>query len=282
MFAYQFVRDAWLEGTFVALACGLVGWFVVLRGQVFAGDTMSHVAFTGAIAAALLGVSVPAGVTVAALIMAGALVLTGQRSRIDDVTIGTVFSWILGLGILFVALAGASQAGGESPIVAANALFGSIFSLSHTGALTGALVSLTAIIGLGVIARPLLFSSIDPAVAVSQGVPVRALGAIFLAMLALISAQTVQAIGALVLIGLLAAPAGAAHRLTSRPARGLALSAAIAVGCMWAGLAIAYAVPTIPPSSAVMMLAAAAYLASVGLSRHQAPARSSRRSGLPA
>ena len=50
------MRNALLAGTFIALACGISGWFVVLRGQVFAGDALSHVAFPGALAAAAAGV----------------------------------------------------------------------------------------------------------------------------------------------------------------------------------------------------------------------------------
>src|SRR5205823_11229070 len=75
------------------------------------------------------------------------------------------------------------------------------------------------------------------------------------------SAEATQAVGALLLIGLFAAPAGAAHRLALNPYRGLALSAALAVGSLWLGLAIAYLVPTLPPSSAIVGVAGAAYLA---------------------
>src|SRR6185312_50450 len=56
MLSHEFVRNAYLAGTLIALACGIVGWFTVLRGQVFAGDALSHVAFVGAIAAAVVGV----------------------------------------------------------------------------------------------------------------------------------------------------------------------------------------------------------------------------------
>jgi zinc/manganese transport system permease protein len=55
MFAQEFVRNAWLAGTTIALACGLVGQFVVLRAQVFAGDALTHVAFTGAVAGGAAG-----------------------------------------------------------------------------------------------------------------------------------------------------------------------------------------------------------------------------------
>jgi zinc/manganese transport system permease protein len=89
---------------------------------------------------------------------------------------------------------------------------------------------------------------------------VRALGAGFLALLAAVTAESTQAVGALLLLGLLAAPAGAAHLLTTRPYRGLALSAAIAVAAVWAGLALAYMVPSVPPSTAIVGLAAASYL----------------------
>jgi zinc/manganese transport system permease protein len=175
--------------------------------------------------------------------------------------IGTVFSWFLGVGILFVALAGASASGGESAITAANALFGSIFALTDHRAIPGSAILLAATLTLLAITRPLLFSSVDPAVAAGLGVSVRALGAVFLAMLAVISAQTVPAIGALLLIGLIAAPAGAAHHLTARPVLGLTLAAMIAVGAMWGGLAIAYTIPAVPPGRAVMLVAVGAYLA---------------------
>ena len=109
------------------------------------------------------------------------------------------------------------------------------------------------------IARPLLFSSLDEGVAEAQGVPVRALGLLFLALLGVVAAEATQAIGALLLLGLLAAPPGAAQRLTTRPWLGLAVSAALAVGSVWLGLTLAYVFPSIPPSSAVIGVAVAAY-----------------------
>ena len=52
MLGHEFMRLALLAGTPIALACGLVGYVIVMRGQVFAGDALSHVAFAGALAAA--------------------------------------------------------------------------------------------------------------------------------------------------------------------------------------------------------------------------------------
>jgi zinc/manganese transport system permease protein len=111
-----------------------------------------------------------------------------------------------------------------------------------------------------VIARPLLFASVDPVVASARGVPVRALGLLLLALLGATTAEATQAIGALLLLGLLAAPAGAAQRLTANPYHALWLSAAIAVLSTWAGLTISYLIPTLPPSSAIIAVASGMYV----------------------
>src|SRR5947209_15222601 len=126
MFSYDFVREAYLAGTMIALACGLAGWFVVLRAQVFAGDALSHVAFTGAVGAAALGLDSRIGLFAATLAVAALIAALGRRAAADDVTIGTVFAWILGLGVLFVALA-ATGPGGGNAVSATDTLFGSIF-----------------------------------------------------------------------------------------------------------------------------------------------------------
>ena len=80
MFAQEFVRNALLAGTFVALACGLIGYFVVLRAQVFAGDALSHVAFTGALAAAAAGIDLRIGLFAATIAVGAGIGLLGQRS----------------------------------------------------------------------------------------------------------------------------------------------------------------------------------------------------------
>jgi zinc/manganese transport system permease protein len=258
MFAHEFVRNAFLAGTAIALACGLVGHFAVLRAQVFAGDALSHVAFTGAIAAAAAGVDLRAGLFAATIAVALALGLLGDRSRPDDVTIGIGFSWILGLGVLFLAALSTGSGGGDG-LLGARTLFGSIFGLSGSDtALAGAIG--VGVLGVSVvIARPLLFASVDPAVAAARGVPVRALGLALLVLLGATTAEATQAVGALLALGLIAAPAGAAQRLTANPYRALALSPALAVLSVWAGLTLGYLIPALPPSSAIVAVAAAIY-----------------------
>jgi zinc/manganese transport system permease protein len=258
VFDHDFVRNAYLAGTFIALACGTVGWLVVLRAQVFAGDALSHVAFVGAIGAAVLGLDVRVGLFVLTIAVALGMAALGRRGQADDTVIGIVFAWILGIGVLLITLLATSSHGGTG-IAATNTLFGSIYALSASASRIAALVGLVVAVAVAISFRPLLLSTLDSELASIRGLRVRMLGAAFLVVLAIVTAESTQAVGALLLLGLIAAPAGAAHQLTARPYRGLALSAAIAVGAMWGGLALSYAISSLPPSSAIIGLAAGAY-----------------------
>ena len=268
MFAHDFVRNAYLAGTFIALACGTIGWFVLLRGQLFAGDALTHVAFVGAVAAAVIGVDERVGLFALTLAVAVAMAALGRRGQADDAVIGTVFAWILGIGVLLLAVLATSAAGGTG-ISAANTLFGSIYSLTAGGSRLAAAIGLVVAIAVLIVVRPLLLATLDAELAAVRGVPARALAVAFLAMLAVVTAEGTQAIGALLLLGLLAAPAGAAHRLTARPYRGLALSSLIAVLAMWGGLALSYEIASLPPSSAIIGLAGAGYAATALLTRRR-------------
>jgi zinc/manganese transport system permease protein len=270
MLSHEFMRNALLAGGFVALACGMCGWFVVFRGQVFAGDALSHVAFPGALAAASAGIDQRVGLFVATVAVAVAIALLGRgtlvargggagaRTPADDTAIGIVFTFVLGLGLFFLTLFSVSSAGGAG-IQAAHTLFGSIFGLGAGEARVAAFVGLAIVVAVLLIARPLLFATLAPDVAAARGVPTRLLGAGFLALVGLVAAEATQAVGALLLLGLLAAPAAAAHRLTGRPFAGVALAGLLAVVAMVAGLVLAYALPWLPPSTAVIAIAVAIY-----------------------
>ena len=268
MFAHDFVRNAYLAGTFIALACGTTGWFVLLRGQLFAGDALTHVAFVGAIAAAVIGVDERVGLFALTLAVAGAMAALGRRGQADDAVIGTVFAWILGIGVFLLAVLATSAAGGTG-ISAANTLFGSIYSLTSGGSRLAAAIGLVVAIAVLMVVRPLLLATFDAELAAVRGVPARGLAVAFLVMLAVVTAEGTQAVGALLLLGLLAAPAGAAHRLTARPYRGLALSSLIAVLAMWGGLALSYEIASLPPSSAIIGLAGAGYAATALLTKRR-------------
>lgn len=261
---HPYFQHALLAGTAIAAASGLVGYFLVLRAQVFTGDALSHVSFTGALAALALGYDLRLGLFAATIAVALLLGTLGRGGRADDVAIGSVFSWILGLGVFFLTLYTTSRSAGNGG-AGVNVLFGSVFGLSAGQALTAALVAAGICAAVVAIARPLLFASVDEAVAAARGVPVRLLGFVFLVLVGACAAEATQAVGSLLLLGMLAAPAGAAQRLTDRPYRALALSAGLAVAEMWAGLGLSYAVPGVPPSFGVMAAATAVYGAAYAL-----------------
>ncbi|HWB22836.1 MAG TPA: metal ABC transporter permease [Gaiellaceae bacterium] len=265
MVAHDFIRNALLAGTPIALACGAVGYFVVLRSQVFAGDALSHVAFTGALAAASAGVDLRLGLFATTVFVAALLAAIGHRARIDDVAIGIVFVWVLGLGVFFLDLFNRGVNGGNG-IVASRTLFGSIFALTTSEARLAALVGVCVVLVVLAIARPLLYATIDPQVAAARGVPVALLGAALLILLGIDAAEATQAVGALLLLGLIAAPAGAAINLTAQPYLALALSCLFALASVWLGVICAYVISSLPPSTAILAVAALIYAGSFVIS----------------
>jgi zinc/manganese transport system permease protein len=258
MLSQPFMRHAFVAGGAIAVAAGLVGYFLVLRSQLFSGDALSPVAFTGAVAALAAGLDARVGLFAATIGVALLIGLLGTRGRPDDVVIGSVFVWVLGLGVLVLSLYTRHRSGGNSS-AGVSVLFGSVFGLDHSATVVALVISAATIVAMMLIARPLLFASVDEAVARARGVPVGVLGLAFLALVGVTAAQATQAVGALLLVGLLAAPAGAAYELTDRPFRAMCLSAAFALASMWVGLTISYAVADIPPSFAVIAVAAACF-----------------------
>jgi zinc/manganese transport system permease protein len=263
--SHPFVQHALLAGTAIALLSGLVGYFVVLRGQVFAGDALSHVAYAGALAALAAGIDVRFGLFAATVAVGLILGLLGGRGVADDVVIGTTFAWVLGLGVLFLAIY-TTGSGASNSTANVTVLFGSILGISAAAAATATWIAVGLIGVLLLIGRPLLFASLDPAVARARGVPVGVLGPLFLAIVGATAAEASQAIGALLLFGLLAAPPAAAQRLTHRPWAGFALSGTLAVLCVWAGIAITYAAPALPASFSIMGVATLLYAGALAFS----------------
>ena len=258
-FVGGFTGNAVIAGGAIAIAAGLVGMFLVLRGEVFTGDALSHAAFTGALAALAAGVDVRIGLfagTIAVALLLGAL---GRRGRPDDVVIGSVFVWVLGLGVLFLSLVSASSSGMDSRS-GITVLFGSIFGLTGTDALVALVTCGVVSVLVVLLARPLLFASLDEAVAAARGVPVRLLGVALLVLVAITAAEATPAVGALQLLGLLTGPAATALLVTHRPYRALGLSAGLALVEMWVGIAVAYAVPTLPPTFTVMAVIVVGYI----------------------
>ena len=259
MWSHAFIVNAFLAGTFIAIAAGLVGYFVVLRNQVFVADAQSHTAFAGALAALAFGVDLRVGLFAATVIGAITMGSLGGSSRGRDVAIGTTFAWILGLGVLFLSLYTTSRSTGNGT-AGVTILFGSIFGLSAQRAVIAAGVGLAGAGAMLAIARPLLFASVDPDVAASRGVPVRWLGVIFMGLVGVTIGEAVQAIGALLIFGLSVTPALTAQLLTPRPYLAMLVAVMLSLGAMWLGLVVSYAFPILPPSFVIVTLAFAVYL----------------------
>ena len=266
MLSHEFIRHGLVAGTAIGVAAGLVGYFLVLRSQVFTADALSHVAFTGALVALTIGVDARVGLFVGTIGVALLLGALGPRGRADDVTIGSTFAWILGLGVLALSVFTTRHSTGQGT-AGVSILFGSIYGLHAAGARLAVTIAVAIVAILLLVARPLLFASLDEAVAAARGVPVRGLGYLFLALVGATAAEATQAAGALLLLGLLAGPAGIARRLSTRPYRAMALAPAIAVLAVWGGMTLSYAVPRLPPSFSIIALITAAYAVTVTVDR---------------
>jgi zinc/manganese transport system permease protein len=237
--AFPFMVNALEAGTIVAVMAGVVGWFMVLRRQTFAGHTLSVMAFPGAAAALLIGLSAAAGYFafsgLAALVIG---VAAGARSRRnlgqESAITGTVQAFGLACGFLFLSLYHGVLASYES------LLFGSFLGITRGQVLALAVVAATALILLAIVGRPLLFASLDDGVARARGVPTRALGLGFLVLLGLAVAETAQITGALLVFALLVAPPATARLITPRIGASLVLSVVLGVLITWVGVALAY------------------------------------------
>src|SRR5437899_8381765 len=216
LLALEFMRSAFVAGGCIALAAGLVGYFVVLRNQVFTTDALGHVAVTGSLGGLLVGLSLLVGVFSSCIAVALAIGTLGGRGRGRDVAIGTVFAWVLGVGVLFLSLYTASRSA-ASGTLGVNVLFGSILGLQPVQVVAGSLTAIATCVVLLIVARPLLFLSIDPDVAIARGVPARALSAVFLILVGATVAESVQAVGALLIFALMVTPAAIAQNLPAPP-----------------------------------------------------------------
>jgi zinc/manganese transport system permease protein len=241
LFQYHFMHNAFLAGTIVAVVAGAVGYFMVLRAQTFAGHALAHVGFAGAAGALLFGLSPVVGLLVVGIGAAIGMGVLGDRNGsgeiADGVAIAAVFTFAIGVGLLFLQL---------YPGQAENAysiLFGAVLGIADTDVETIAAAGIATLIALAVMARPLLFASLDPEVAMARGIPVRALSIGFLVLLAFAVAQSVQVVGILLIFALLVTPAATAQRLTSRPPVAIALSIVLALLFTWLGIAVAYFAP---------------------------------------
>jgi zinc/manganese transport system permease protein len=234
MLDYDFMRHAFVAAGIVAVLAGLVGYFLVLRGQAFAGHALSHVGFAGATGAVLIGAPPLAGM-IGVTVLGGVLMgFLGERFAERDIAIGVILTMSLGLGLLFLHFFTAYAT------AATALLFGDVLGVDVPTIYELLGLAVLCLGVLGVIARPLLFASLNPELAEAKGVRLNALGLVFLGLVGLTTAASAQIVGVLLVFALMVGPAATAQRLTVRVAPGLALAAGIALAEAWAGIALSY------------------------------------------
>jgi zinc/manganese transport system permease protein len=264
IFTHQFIVYAFIAGTITSIICAIVGYFVVLRTQAFAAESLSCVGFTGATGAALFGLSSLVGTLFFTIFVALGFGLFAQRIRGRDIEVGMVLSFALGLGVLFLKLYT------RNATEAVGILFGSILSVTSFDLYLSLITSIVVIIVLLVIFRPLLFSTVDPEVAQARGVPVMFLGIVFMILLGVTIAEAILVIGVLLVFALLIAPAATAQHLSNRPTMSIVLSVFLGLLFTWGGMLLGLFFHT-PVSFFIAALASIAYLLTITLAHMISP-----------
>jgi len=237
MLQYPFMQHAFEAGTVVAIIAGIVGYFVVLRRSSFAAHALSHIGFSGAAAAVLIGANPVYGLLLFTSAGGFGIAALGRRAANRDAEIGIVLAFMLGLGVLFLSL----YTGYATE--AYSILFGEILGISFSSVLLTLIAGVIILVLISLVYRPLLFASLDEDVAEAKGMPVVLLGIIFMLLVAIATSFAVQVVGVLLIFSLMVAPAATAQLLAKRPRRIILISVVIALIATWLGLFVAFFEP---------------------------------------
>ena len=228
-----FMVNTWIVATIVAVVAGAVGFFVVLRGSAFVADALPTGAFAGAAGASLIGVNTLVGLGVFSLLGALGIGWLGRRGR-QDVATALTLVMMLGLGSLFLSFSG--QYASE----VYSLMFGEVLGISVNEVAPVAFLGAVSVAALAVIYRPLLLTSVMPALGESRGIRAARVETLFLVVLALATSMALPVVGALLIFSLMIGPPAAARSFTDTPALAIGLSVVIAIGTVWAAIAASY------------------------------------------
>ncbi|WP_422771414.1 metal ABC transporter permease [Plantactinospora sp. WMMC1484] len=244
------VQNSIIAGAVLGLVGGLIGTFVMMRDLPFAVHGISELSFAGASGALLIGTNVVLGSLTGSILAALVIGLLGSRARDRNSIIGVLMPFGLGLGVLFLALYKGRSANKFG------LLTGQIVAVDTPQLSWLLITSAVVLAGLVVIWRPLAFASTDPELAAGRGVPVAALSSVFMVLLGLTVAMSVQIVGALLVLSVVCTPAAAAMRITASPPLVALLSVVFAVGSVVGGilLALGSAIPISPYVTTISFL----------------------------
>lgn len=252
------VQNSLWAAVVLGIVGGVFGAFVMMRDLAFAVHGIAELSFAGAAFALLIGADVMTGSLVGSFLAALLLGLLSLRSSTQNSVIGVLMPFGLGLGILFLSLY-EGRAANKFGLLTGQIV--AVDSIQLTSLIVMAVIALAV---LAIIWRPLAFASIDPVVAAARGVPTRALGVIFLVLLAVAVALSIQVVGALLVLALLITPAAAALRVAKAPIAVVLLSTIFALAAMVGGILLSLG-GTIPVSPHVTTISFVIYLVCRGI-----------------
>lgn len=247
------VRIALIAAAVLGLLAGVLGPLIVMRRMSFAVHGTSELAFTGAAGALLLGVGVEYGALAGAVAAALLLGILGIRDSDRDSVIGVILSFGLGMGVLLLSFYKGRSANKFG------ILTGQIITVDSTNLTALAIAAAAVLAVLALIYRPLLFASVDRAVAEARGVPVKTLTVLFSLLVGVATALSVQVVGSLLVVALMVTPAAAAARVTASPLRATVLSVVFAEIAALGGIVLSLA-PGLPVSAFVTSISFLIYL----------------------
>ncbi|MEY4322004.1 MAG: hypothetical protein RL167_732 [Actinomycetota bacterium] len=227
------VTNSLIAGALLALIGGLVGVFVMTRDMSFAVHGISELSFAGAAIALLIGMNVVAGSVVGSLVAALIIGLLGARAKERNSIVAVLMPAGLGIGILALSLY-EGRAANKFGL-----LTGQIVAVDDPQLVWLIAICTVVLLTLAVVWRPLSFASLDAEVAAARGVPTRALSIIFMLVLGLSVAASIQVVGALLVLSLLVTPAAAALRVSSSQILVPILSVAFALIAVLGGILLA-------------------------------------------
>lgn len=195
------MQNALLGGAVISIVCGIISVFVVLRRTGFAAHALGHMSLTGAAGAALLGIPSFLGQIVLNTIASIIMGLMGEKVKKNDQAIGVVLTFVLGLGTYFLFLFQNNYAGSVMGI-----LLGNIFAVSDAQIYQLMMIGVVVVSIMAIIARPLIFTTLDPVVADSKGISGKLLSVIFFVLLACTVSMACQIVGVLLVFVLLIIP----------------------------------------------------------------------------
>ena len=234
LFAYEFMRHAFIGGIVAAILAGAVGYFVIIRNLSFAAHALGHIGFAGASGALLVGMTPIMGQLILTLIAALGMGALGNRISKSDMVIGIILSFCLGLGTLFLHFYGGYA--GQAMII----LFGNLLGVSNYDLQIMVWLTILSLFAMSVIAKRLLFASVEPEIAEAKGMSLYWISIFFVIIMATAVTIASQVVGVILVFTLVVGPAAISVFWTQHFWSGMSLSILLSIVIVSIGIILSY------------------------------------------